>query len=73
MLLFEKERLKQEDNSLRPNSENDFKELDIEIDKVIREEASLEEENLNTKIIASSPIYKKEKKNSRKKITNLFL
>ena len=42
MLLFEKERLKQEDNSLRPNSENDFKELDIEIDKVIRGEASLE-------------------------------
>jgi len=66
MLLFEKESLMQEDNSLRSNSENDFKELDIEIDKVIRGEASLEEENLSTKIIASSPIHKKENKNSQK-------
>lgn len=68
MLLFEKESLKQEDNSTRSNSENDFKELDNEIDKVIRGEASLEEENLNTKAIDSSPTHKNKKIITHKKI-----
>ena len=67
MLLFEKEGLKQKDNSTRSNSENDFKELDNEINKVIRGEASLEEENLSTKTIGSSPIHKEEKKIIQKK------
>ena len=66
MLFFEKENLKQEDNSTRSNSENDFKELDNEIDKVVRGKASLEE-NLSTKAIGPSSKTKKEKKNSHKK------
>ena len=66
MLFFEKENLKQEDNSTRSNSENDFKELDNEIDKVVRGKASLEE-NLSTKVIDPSSKTKKEKKNSHKK------
>ncbi len=44
MLLIEKYKKKEKRNSLDINSENDFKELDIEIDKVIRGEASFEEE-----------------------------
>ena len=66
MLFFEKENLKQEDNSTRSNSENDFKELDNEIDKVVRGKASLEE-NWSTKAIGPSSKTKKEKKNSHKK------
>ena len=66
MLLFEKENLKQEDNSTSSNSENDFKELDNEIDKVIRGKASLDE-NLNTKARGSTSTTKKEKKITHKK------
>ena len=66
MLFFEKENLKQEDNSTRSNSENDFKELDNEIDKVIRGKASLEE-NLSTKARGSTSTTKKEKKITHKK------
>ena len=44
MILIEKERQNEKMNSLYINSENDFKELDNEIDKVIRGEASFEEE-----------------------------
>jgi len=44
MLLIEKYKKKEKRNSLDINSENDFKELDIETDKVIRGEASFEEE-----------------------------
>ena len=72
MLLFEKENLKQEDNSTSSNSENDFKELDNEIDKVIRGKASLEE-NLSTKARGSTSTTKKEKKLLIKKIIKLFL
>ena len=49
MILIEKERQNEKMNSLYINSENDFKELDKEIDKVIRGEASLEEEEKNNK------------------------
>ena len=38
---------KQSDNSTNSNSENDFKELDNEIGKVVRGETSFEEEKLN--------------------------
>ncbi len=47
MLLIEKESKNEEFNSLCINSENDFKELDNEIDKVIRGEAPFEEEKIN--------------------------
>ena len=72
MLFFEKENLKQEDNSTRSNSENDFKELDNEIDKVVRGKPSLEE-NLSTKAISPSSKIKKEKKILIKKIIKLFV
>ena len=47
MLLIEKESKNEEVNSLCINSEKDFKELDNEIDKVIRGEAPFEEEKIN--------------------------
>ena len=47
MLLIEKESKNEEGNSLCINSEKDFKELDNEIDKVIRGEAPFEEEKIN--------------------------
>ena len=47
MLLIEKENKNEEGNSLCINSEKDFKELDNEIDKVIRGEAPFEEEKIN--------------------------
>jgi hypothetical protein len=73
MLIFEKESLKQEDNSTSSNSENDFKELDIEIDKVIRGETSFEEEKHNENSDDQSPVHKKEtKKTHRKKNNNNF-
>jgi len=73
MLIFEKESLKQEDNSTSSNSENDFKELDIEIDKVIRGETSFEEEKHNKNSGDQSPLHKKEpKKNHRKNYNNNF-
>ena len=73
MLIFEKETLKQEDNSTSSNSENDFKELDIEIDKVIRGETSFEEEKHNENSDDQSPVHKKEtKKTHRKNHNNNF-
>ena len=73
MLIFEKESLKQEDNSTSSNSENDFKELDIEIDKVIRGETSFEEEKHNENSDDQSSLHKKElKKNHRKNHNNNF-
>lgn len=73
MLIFEKESLKQEDNSTSSNSENDFKELDIEIDKVIRGETSFEEEKHNENSDDQSPVHSKEtKKNHRKNHNNNF-
>ena len=44
---IEKDGQKQDDNSTNSNSENDFKELDNEIDKVVRGETSFEEEKIN--------------------------
>ena len=70
MLIFEKESLKQEDNSTSSNSENDFKELDIEIDKVIRGETSFEEEKHNENSDDQSPVHKKETKKTRRKNHN---
>ena len=40
MIDIEKEGQKQDDNSTNSNSENDFKELDNEIDKVVTGETS---------------------------------
>ena len=67
MLLVEKDNSKQEDNSTSSNSENDFKELDLEIDKVIRGETSFEEEKLEDKTEDSSPQQKMEKNKTYKK------
>ena len=47
MINIEKDEQKLEDNSTSSNSENDFKELDNEIDKVVRGKVSFEEEKLN--------------------------
>ena len=67
MLLVEKDSPKQEDNSTSSNSENDFKELDLEIDKVIRGETSLEEETIEDMTEDSSLIQKNERNKIPKK------
>jgi hypothetical protein len=61
MLLIEKQRQNEEKNYLCINSENDFKELDNEIDKVIRGEASFEEEKTD---------YNSDKELKEKKVPN---
>ena len=66
MIDIEKEGQKQDDNSTNSNSENDFKELDNEIDKVVRGETSFEEEKLN-----DNSDY--EDSNSKKKISKILL
>ena len=67
MILVEKDSPKQEDNSTSSNSENDFKELDLEIDKVIRGETSLEEETIEDITEDSSLIQKNERNKIPKK------
>ena len=47
MINIEKESQKLEDNSTSSNSENEFKELDNEIEKVVRGKTSFEEDKLN--------------------------
>ena len=64
MLLIEKNIQKQDDNSTSSNSENEFKELDNEIGKVVRGETSFEEEKLNG--INGEDSNQKNKKNTLK-------
>ena len=64
MIDIEKEGQKQDDNSTNSNSENDFKELDNEIDKVVRGETSFEEEKLNDNSDEDSNSNKKNIQNS---------
>ena len=66
MIDIEKEGQKQDDNSTNSNSENDFKELDNEIDKVVRGETSFEEEKLTDNS-------DDEDSNSKKKISKILL
>ena len=66
MLDIEKDGQKQDDISTNSNSENDFKELDNEIDKVIRGEASFEEEKIDYNSEDDSNYNKKNLKNSSK-------
>ena len=64
MIDIEKDGQKQDDNSTNSNSENDFKELDNEIDKVVRGETSFEEEKLNDNSDEDSNSNKKNIQNS---------
>ena len=66
MLDIEKDGQKQDDISTNSNSENDFKELDNEIDKVIRGEASFEEEKIDYNSEDDSNYNKKNLKNTSK-------
>ena len=68
MLLIEKESQsqKQEDNSTSSNSENDFKELDNEIDKVVRGKTSFEEDLLDDEKNQKSNYSPKKAQNSFK-------
>ena len=63
MLDIENDFQKQSDNSTNSNSENDFKELDNEIGKVVRGEASFEEEKVNYNSDEDSNLYPKNLKN----------
>lgn len=63
MLDIENDCQKQSDNSTNSNSENDFKELDNEIGKVVRGEASFEEEKVNYNSDEDSNLYPKNLKN----------
>ena len=66
MLDIEKDGQKQDDISTNSNSENDFKELDNEIDKVVRGEASFEEEKIDYNSEDDSNLKKNKLQNSSK-------
>ena len=66
MFQLEKESQKQEDNSTSSNSENDFKELDNEIDKVVRGKTSFEEDKINDENDKKSNYFQKKAQNSFK-------
>ena len=66
MFDIEKDGQKQDDISTNSNSENDFKELDNEIDKVVRGEASFEEEKIDYNSEDDSNFKKNKLQNSPK-------
>ena len=70
MLDIENDCQKQSDNSTNSNSENDFKELDNEIGKVVRGEASFEEEKVNYNSDEDSNSFPKKLKNDSNSLKN---